>query len=180
MVECSLPISRKELEKPPWIADGVTIPANPRALTRPELWHWFSVPGDHRSCPIYKQKLRLTRYTENSGQAFVGNKCRDRYRDRQTRRMSMWSLRWQTAMLENTHFTFFHISNNVTFYVFLKWRVKKSQRVFSKSSVLNHLKWVHILRSVISVIHQGLSLIFSNDWLLKLKIWLGVEANIIT
>jgi len=138
----------------------------------------FQSPAITAHVPYTSKKLRLTRYTENLGQAFVGNKCRDRYRDRQTRRMSMWSLRWQTAMLENTHFTFF--KKNVTFYAFLKWRVKKSQRVVSKSSVLNHLKWVHILRSVISVIHQGLSLIFSNDWLLKLKIWLGVEANIIT
>jgi len=28
--------------------------------------------------------------------------------------------------------------------------------------------------------HQGLSLIFPNNWLLKLKIWLGYDANIIT
>jgi len=42
--------------------------------------------------------------------------------------------------------------------------------------VLNHLK---LLRSVITVIRQGLSLMFPNNWLLKLKLWLGYDANII-
>jgi len=30
------------------------------------------------------------------------------------------------AMFENTYFSFFQISKNMTFYVFLKWRIKKS------------------------------------------------------
>ena len=64
---------------------------------------------------------------------------------------------------------------------FLKWRVKNSYKVVSKSLVLNPSKWVHILRwSVTSIIHQGLSLVFPNNWLLKRKSWLGYDANIIT
>ena len=53
------------------------------------------------------------------------------------------------------------------------------QKVVSKSLVLNRLNWVHILRSVITVFHQGLSLTFPNNWFSWLKIWPGYDANII-
>ena len=46
------------------------------------------------------------------------------------------------------------------------------QNVVRRSLALNHLKWVHILRLVIFVIHQALWLIFPNIWLLKVKFWL--------
>ena len=53
-----------------------------------------------------------------------------------------------TVSVRETYFTFFSDSKNATYYVFLKW-----QKVVSKSLVLNLLKWVHILRSVIIVIY---------------------------
>ena len=82
---------------------------------------------------------------------------------------------------------FLQISKNATFNVFLIWRVKKLVEVVNKSFVLSPLSWVHILRAVITVIMSFSSqlpecnrLIFPNNWLLKLEIWPGYDASVIT
>jgi len=54
--------------------------------------------------------------------------------------------------------------------------LESRKKSLAEALVLNHLK---LLRSVITVIRQGLSLMFPNNWLLKLKLWLGYDANII-
>ena len=70
------------------------------------------------------------------------------YSDRQTNRPAHQLYLVSTPVFENTYLRFFQISKNATFYVFYM----TCQKVVSKSLVLNHLKWVHILRSVITVI----------------------------
>ena len=52
---------------------------------------------------------------------------------------------------ENTYFTFFQISKNMTLR-FFEMTYQKVVKIFSRSLVFNPSKWVHILRSVITVI----------------------------
>ena len=70
----------------------------------------------------------------------------------------------------------FDISKNVTSYFFSESTCQEAVKRRQQSLVLNPSK----MSSVITIIQQGLSLVFPNNWLLKLKIWLGYDANIIT
>jgi len=61
---------------------------------------------------------------------------------------------WTSALVfENTYFTFFKISKNVTFFRFWNDMSKSRKKSLAKSVILNPSKWVHVLRSVISVNH---------------------------
>jgi len=119
--------------------------------------------------------------------------CRQRFSSAAYDVFFLEFLKYLSSVFENRYFTFFSDFKNVTFYAFWNDVSRSRKKVVSKSLVHNPSKWVHILRSVVTVIqfpaiyqgvsekdHHGLSLIFPNNWFLKLKIWLGYEAIIIT
>ena len=85
----------------------------------------------------------------------------------------------KSSVIENTYFTFFSDFKNVTFYTFWNSMSKSRLQKFSPQSFemtavnMNNIKQP-------KDDHQDLSSIFPKNWLVKLKIWLGYDANIIT
>ena len=82
---------------------------------------------------------------------------------------------------------FLQISKNATFNVFFDMTCQKLVEVVNKSVVVSSSNWVHTFRAVITVIMWFSSqlpecnrLIFPNNWLLKLEIWPGYDASVIT
>ena len=57
-----------------------------------------------------------------------------------------------TIVREYVFYVFSRFKKKHDFLRFLKWRIKKFLEIFSISLVLSPSKWVHILRSVITVI----------------------------
>ena len=75
-------------------------------------------------------------------------------------------------VFEYTYFTYFQITKTWPF-TFLKMTYQKVVKVFSKSLVLNPSKWVHILRSVITVIQFSASRVWSilsHYWIMTLTL----------
>jgi len=100
-----------------------------------------------------------------------------------TCRLSSPRWRWPRYTARIRIFRFFSDFQKRDFLRFFEMTCQKVVKFVSKSLVTNPWKWVHILRSsaVITVKdHQSLSFIFLKNCLLKLKNWLGYDANIIT